>query len=180
MRDRYALRTPGMRRFAPPTLGAAPLGPTKIFDALDRLSHLDHLTELSLTFFMPPKVVVIDAIAAKFPRLRSLQLVLSISMPGLIPMIDSDWREEPYLTALRRLHHLLHLKISLEVRYLDYVRGSMANAAYYFLDNLPGLRTVSLRWQHYYITTPAVWGTWDRSLVSSGQAPPPPLAYPEI
>ncbi|KAJ7242851.1 hypothetical protein B0H12DRAFT_1131586 [Mycena haematopus] len=129
---------------------------------------------------MLPKVVVIDAIVATFPRLRSLQLVLTISRPGLIPMIDSDWREEPYLPTLRRLHHLRHLKISLEVRYRDYVRGSLANAAYYFLDNLPALQTVSLRWQHYYITTPAVWGTWDRSLVSSGQAPPPPLAYPEI
>ncbi|KAJ7242850.1 hypothetical protein B0H12DRAFT_840236 [Mycena haematopus] len=29
LRDRFALRTPGMRRSAPPTLGAAPLGPTK-------------------------------------------------------------------------------------------------------------------------------------------------------
>ncbi|KAJ7242849.1 hypothetical protein B0H12DRAFT_1221243 [Mycena haematopus] len=171
MRDQYASLT-----WRPHELGEASLLPDRVSDVLDRLSHLDHLTELSLTFFMFVSVDVIDAIATKFPGLQSLQLGFAIAMSSAQAIDFVDFRPEAHMAALRRFQFLTHLKISFDVRWRDLDRGPLDNAAYHILNQLPGLQFVSLRWQHYYIATPAVWRTWDRGLLD--RVPPPPLEYP--
>ncbi|KAJ7760261.1 hypothetical protein DFH07DRAFT_431391 [Mycena maculata] len=165
MRDWYAPTV----RWPSEELGDAPLRPHNVFGVLDRLSHLECLVDLSLTLGNLSSSDLINTIASKLPQLQRFQLGHPIFSDSEIHLID--FRHEPYLEALRRFQFLQHLKISLDIRRPSYERGPPANAAYWLLQDVPGLQTVSFR--HYFSPGPAVWHTWDRSLLR--HPPPHPL-----
>ncbi|KAJ7474861.1 hypothetical protein FB451DRAFT_1246859 [Mycena latifolia] len=164
MRDMY----PPELRF-PQNCREAALTPTTVFTALDHISRLQDLTELSLTVNDYATAQLIDGIASRFPRLRLLQLGHSIYAHGNIYL--HDVRDETILEALQHLPLLTDLKISLDFRERVFHEGPQEQAARWLMQGLPRLRTVAFswvqwRWWDLYGLEPVGWQEpWDRSVL---------------
>ncbi|KAJ7229682.1 hypothetical protein B0H12DRAFT_1147496 [Mycena haematopus] len=175
----------------PVHLWKAPLTNTTAVVALQRMSHLGNLTELSLeldNFVMPS---LIHHIAAIFPQLRSLGLGHASYLNNHSGQLRADVRDvstvtekptviliiylvEPaILDALQAFPLLTHLRISLDFmeRQCDQ-ETPQHRAAYWLFDGLPHLQLVAFSWEQewfYHGFDTVVWREWDRRVL---QLPP--------
>ncbi|KAJ7083197.1 hypothetical protein B0H15DRAFT_431224 [Mycena belliarum] len=153
----------------------APFTPTTLPTALHHLSHLQDLTELSLTLDAYSTAHLIGQIAAVFPRLRVLEIGNAMYYHG--EEYCYDVRDETIVTAIRQFPALIDLRIALDFPARDDQVGSEVHAARWFLARLPGLRSIAFLFDRAvcYFGYPAVdWRTWDRSVLLRPPTPPSP------
>ncbi|KAJ7094993.1 hypothetical protein C8R44DRAFT_989564 [Mycena epipterygia] len=140
MQDWYSLG-PG----SPQHLREAPFTATTVVTAIQQISHLEDLAELSLTLDDFATADLIHRIAAVFPRLRFLQLGCSVYSHGRL--FCPDVRDESIPEALERLPHLTHLRISLDFVERQFQEGPQESAARWLFQRLPHLYTAAFSWQ---------------------------------
>ncbi|KAJ7230620.1 hypothetical protein GGX14DRAFT_584003 [Mycena pura] len=132
--------------------------------ALDNISHLDQLTDLTFTpFDCPPSSNLIRKIARNFPMLQCLHLGYSILIN--IELYLVEFPHQHYFEALRLIRRLRHLKLSFDILWDSLDRAPPAHGAYLLMQELPDLQRVSYSWRHMHSTAPHRWYTWDRSLL---------------
>ncbi|KAJ7764108.1 hypothetical protein DFH07DRAFT_1059152 [Mycena maculata] len=163
-------------RGRPARLWAALLTHTTAPAALDNVSHLTELRELSLTLDDFTTAALIHCIASVFPRLRVLELGNSSYLYG--PKFCFDVRDPTILEALKGFPLLTDLRISLNFmdRELD-GEGVQRHAAHWMLEGLLGLLTVAFSWEQkwwYYGFNMVTWRAWDRTVLLRPPSPPPP------
>ncbi|KAJ7216626.1 hypothetical protein GGX14DRAFT_605587 [Mycena pura] len=157
----------------PRQLLEAALTHTTALTALENISHLADLTELSLTLETFVTAVLIHCVASFFPRLRFLELGNSTYLYGALS--PPDFRDPTILEALQCFPLLTDLRISLN--FPDLVMNQHVphrRAARWLLDGLPNLRTVAFSWEQdgqKHGSDLLVWRVWDRSVF---QCPPSP------
>ncbi|KAJ7023784.1 hypothetical protein C8F04DRAFT_1193094 [Mycena alexandri] len=169
---------------APARLCEAPLTETTAPIALKKISHLEDLTELSLTLNDFATAALIHQVASIFPRLRFLELGNSSYLYG--GSWSPDVSDSAVLEALQRFPVLTHLHISLNFGDLRFDPDTpQRRAAHWLLEGLPNLRTVGFSWEQkwwYYGFEMLVWREWDRSVLLRPPSPPswPPSPAPPI
>ncbi|KAJ7207565.1 hypothetical protein GGX14DRAFT_635522 [Mycena pura] len=147
--------------------------------ALENISNLDQLVDLTFTpFVRPPSPEVISTIARQFPMLRCLHLGSSMWLPNDLYLVE--FPEKDFLEALRLIQCLRHLKVSFDIFWDSLDRGPPAYGAYRLMQELPDLQTVSHCWRHCHATSPHRWDTWDRSLLLQSTPPRIPKEIPDI
>ncbi|KAJ7488590.1 hypothetical protein B0H11DRAFT_1913071 [Mycena galericulata] len=158
----------------PARLWEAPLTHTTALIALENISHLADLTELSLKLNDFSTAPLIHRIASIFPRLRFLELGNSSYLYG--PQWCFDVRDPTILEALQHFLLLTHLRISLNFKDPEFdPDGPPRRAAHWLFEGLPALCTVAFSseqmwWYHGFDRV--VWRVWDRSVLLR---PPSPL-----
>ncbi|KAF8144288.1 hypothetical protein K438DRAFT_2029214 [Mycena galopus ATCC 62051] len=149
------------------------------FSALEHIAHLDRLTELSFTVLQhAPTPEFIRTIALQFPRLRSLQLGYFIRLEYDMHLVELSTTAALF-EALRSVHGLRHLKISLDIYWSEMDRGPPARAAYIWMQELPNLERISYRWRRSHTAVPDHWYTWDRSVLLRPPPDPLPTDFPD-
>ncbi|KAJ7217376.1 hypothetical protein C8J57DRAFT_1395853 [Mycena rebaudengoi] len=163
---------------APARLWESPLTKTTALIALENISHLADLTELSLTLDDFATAALIHRVASVFPRLRFLALGNSSYLYGA-PWLP-DVRDSAILEALQHFPLLTHLRICLNFGDLRFDPDTpQRRAAHWLLEGLPNLRTVGFSWEQkwwYYGFDMLVWREWDRSVLL--RPPSPPSMHP--
>ncbi|KAJ7265211.1 hypothetical protein C8J57DRAFT_1622307 [Mycena rebaudengoi] len=164
----------------PAQLWEAPLTHTTALIVLENISHLEGLTELSLTLNGFSTAPLIHRIASIFPRLRFLELGNSSYLYG--PQLCFDVRDPTILEALQHFPLLTHLRISLNFMDPEFdPDGPPRRAAHWLFEGLPALHTVGFSleqmwWYHGFDRV--VWRVWDRSVLLRPPSPPQPEPEP--
>ncbi|KAF7295545.1 hypothetical protein MIND_01094500 [Mycena indigotica] len=132
-----------------------------------RLSRFNHLTKLEfLVLQQQPRPPLIDLVATLFPALQSLHLGYNVYRAADVYLIEMS--DMTFISSLRGIQNLRHLKFSLDIYWSEADRGAPATAAYILLQQIPTLQTVSYRWRHYSMASRSgIWYSWDRSVLSN-------------
>ncbi|KAF8127782.1 hypothetical protein K438DRAFT_2000581 [Mycena galopus ATCC 62051] len=163
-------------RGRPARLWAAPLTHHTVLIALENISHLQDLSELSLTLDDFATASLIHRIASVVPRLRTLELGNSSYLYS--DKFCFDVRDATILEALQDFPLLTHLRISLNFMNGEFDQeGVQRRAAHWLLEGLPRLYTVAFSLEQqwwFYGFDMVVWRVWDRGVLLRPPPPPPP------